>query len=149
MLIYVFGILLPAALVIYTMDWAFMTWMRAEFRSRLVTSLDRLSAEGGAATTPDNPAGFDLADFGLIVIGSGPGGYVAAITPASWARRSSCVEREGLGGICTDGLYPHERAPAQVSEAEPVAPEELRPVGIGRDLRLRRIIQRSLRRRRR
>ena len=39
-------------------------------------------------------------DFDLVVIGSGPGGYVAAIRAAQLGLSVACVEREGLGGIC-------------------------------------------------
>jgi dihydrolipoamide dehydrogenase len=38
--------------------------------------------------------------FDLIVIGSGPGGYVAAIRAAQLGLRTAIVERENLGGIC-------------------------------------------------
>ncbi len=38
--------------------------------------------------------------FDLIVIGSGPGGYVAAIRAAQLGMKVGCVERESLGGIC-------------------------------------------------
>ncbi len=38
--------------------------------------------------------------FDLIVIGSGPGGYVAAIRAAQLGMKSAVVERESLGGIC-------------------------------------------------
>lgn len=43
---------------------------------------------------PDNKT-FDLA-----VIGSGPGGYVAAIRAAQLGMKTAIVEREALGGIC-------------------------------------------------
>src|SRR5215471_2222658 len=39
-------------------------------------------------------------DFDLIVIGSGPGGYVAAIRASQLGLRTACVERAELGGIC-------------------------------------------------
>ncbi|HEX3387243.1 MAG TPA: dihydrolipoyl dehydrogenase [Mucilaginibacter sp.] len=39
-------------------------------------------------------------DFDLIVIGSGPGGYVAAIRAAQLGLKTAIVERESLGGIC-------------------------------------------------
>src|SRR5678809_1149803 len=42
----------------------------------------------------------DATTFDLIVIGSGPGGYVAAIRAAQMGLKVGCVEREGLGGIC-------------------------------------------------
>ncbi len=38
--------------------------------------------------------------FDLIVIGSGPGGYVAAIRAAQLGMKTAIVEREHLGGIC-------------------------------------------------
>jgi dihydrolipoamide dehydrogenase len=38
--------------------------------------------------------------FDIIVIGSGPGGYVAAIRAAQLGFRTAIVEREHLGGIC-------------------------------------------------
>jgi len=38
--------------------------------------------------------------FDLIVIGGGPGGYVAAIRGAQLGLKVACVEREHLGGIC-------------------------------------------------
>ena len=39
-------------------------------------------------------------DFDLIVIGSGPGGYVAAIRASQLGLKTAIVEREDLGGIC-------------------------------------------------
>ena len=39
-------------------------------------------------------------NFDLIVIGSGPGGYVAAIRAAQLGLKVAVVERESLGGIC-------------------------------------------------
>lgn len=38
--------------------------------------------------------------FDLIVVGGGPGGYVAAIRAAQLGLKTACVEREHLGGIC-------------------------------------------------
>jgi len=38
--------------------------------------------------------------YDVIVIGSGPGGYVAAIRAAQLGLRTACIERENLGGIC-------------------------------------------------
>jgi dihydrolipoamide dehydrogenase len=38
--------------------------------------------------------------FDVVVIGSGPGGYVAAIRAAQLGLKTACVERENLGGIC-------------------------------------------------
>ena len=39
-------------------------------------------------------------DFDLIVIGAGPGGYVAAIRAGQLGLKAAIVERENLGGIC-------------------------------------------------
>ena len=36
----------------------------------------------------------------LIIIGAGPGGYVAAIRAAQLGLKTAIVEREHLGGIC-------------------------------------------------
>ena len=38
--------------------------------------------------------------FDIIVIGGGPGGYVAAIRAAQLGMRVAVVEREHLGGVC-------------------------------------------------
>ena len=38
--------------------------------------------------------------YDVIVIGAGPGGYVAAIRAAQLGLKVACVEREHLGGIC-------------------------------------------------
>jgi dihydrolipoamide dehydrogenase len=42
----------------------------------------------------------DVQAFDLIVIGGGPGGYVAAIRAAQLGMKTAVVEREHLGGIC-------------------------------------------------
>jgi dihydrolipoamide dehydrogenase len=42
---------------------------------------------------PDN-------SFDIIILGGGPGGYVAAIRAAQLGMKTACVEREHLGGIC-------------------------------------------------
>jgi len=41
-----------------------------------------------------------LADFEVVVIGAGPGGYVAAIRAAQLGFQTAIVEREAVGGIC-------------------------------------------------
>lgn len=38
--------------------------------------------------------------FDMVVIGAGPGGYVAAIRGAQLGLKVACIERENLGGIC-------------------------------------------------
>lgn len=39
-------------------------------------------------------------DFDLIIIGSGPGGYVSAIRAAQLGLKTAIVEKESLGGVC-------------------------------------------------
>ena len=41
-----------------------------------------------------------MADFDLIVVGAGPGGYVAAIRAAQLGLKTAIVEKEALGGVC-------------------------------------------------
>ena len=39
-------------------------------------------------------------NFDVVVIGAGPGGYVAAIRCAQLGLKTAVVEREYLGGVC-------------------------------------------------
>ena len=39
-------------------------------------------------------------DFDIIIIGSGPGGYVAAIRASQLGLKTAIIEKESLGGIC-------------------------------------------------
>ena len=43
-----------------------------------------------------------MADYDIIVIGSGPGGYIAAIRAAQLGFKTAIVEREHLAGICSN-----------------------------------------------
>jgi len=55
-------------------------------------------------------------DYDLLVIGSGPGGYVAAIRAAQLGQRVAVVERGGVGGVCLNiGCIP---AKAIIKQAE-------------------------------
>ena len=42
----------------------------------------------------------DSKHYDLIVIGSGPGGYVGAIRAAQLGMKTACIERDRLGGVC-------------------------------------------------
>jgi len=42
----------------------------------------------------------DTSHYDLIVIGSGPGGYVGAIRAAQLGMKTACIERDKLGGVC-------------------------------------------------
>jgi dihydrolipoamide dehydrogenase len=44
--------------------------------------------------------GSDRTSFDLIVVGGGPGGYVAAIRAAQLGMTVACVEKDKLGGVC-------------------------------------------------
>ena len=39
-------------------------------------------------------------EYDVVVIGGGPGGYVAAIRSAQLGFKTAVVERENLGGVC-------------------------------------------------
>ena len=41
-----------------------------------------------------------MSDFDIIIIGAGPGGYVAAIRAAQLGLKTAVVERETVGGVC-------------------------------------------------
>jgi dihydrolipoamide dehydrogenase len=41
-------------------------------------------------------------DFDVVIIGSGPGGYVAAIRAAQLGMKTACVEAAELGGVCNN-----------------------------------------------
>ena len=76
-------------------------------------------------------------NFDIIIIGSGPGGYVTAIRAAQLGFKTAIVEREYLGGICLNwGCIPTK---ALLRSAEifplPAARQGLWPVGRRGDLR--------------
>src|SRR5712692_11070444 len=48
----------------------------------------------------DGVAGMAETSFDIVVLGGGPGGYVAAIRAAQLGMKTAVVERENLGGIC-------------------------------------------------
>lgn len=76
--------------------------------------------------------------FDLIVIGGGPGGYVAAIRAAQLGLKTAVVEREHLGGICLNwGCIPTKAllASADVYEKmQHAADYGLDSAGVGFDL---------------
>ena len=69
--------------------------------------------------------------FDLVVIGAGPGGYVAAIRASQLGLKTAIVEREALGGICLNwGCIPTKallKSGEVYEHARP--PGRLRPVG--------------------
>jgi len=82
-----------------------------------------VAAGGGAPIPRLNERNHPMADYDVIVIGSGPGGYVCAIRCAQLGLRTACVEgRETLGGTCLNvGCIPSKallHATHQLHEAE-------------------------------
>jgi len=60
------------------------------------------SAPTAVASSPAVPtaAAGSTMDFDLIVVGGGPGGYVAAIKAAQLGKRTAIVEKDKFGGVC-------------------------------------------------
>ena len=60
-------------------------------------------------------------DVDIVVIGSGPGGYVAAIRAGQLGARTVCVEKEYLGGTCLNwGCIPSKAMIASVERLQHV-----------------------------
>jgi len=72
--------------------------------------VETIAASAPAATTEETdehelnlkPAGVFNADgeYDVVVVGAGPGGYVAAIRAAQLGLKTACIEGKHLGGIC-------------------------------------------------
>src|SRR5438552_16637119 len=72
-------------------------WKRSWRRARSPSSRSTTRTSRG----PSRQRKKRMADqYDLIVLGSGPGGYVAAIRAAQLGLKTAIVERELLGGIC-------------------------------------------------
>src|SRR5574339_1121856 len=70
-------------------------------------------------------------DFDVLVIGAGPGGYVAAIRAAQLGLKTACVEKRGaLGGTCLNvGCIP-SKALLQSSHLYEMAGHDLAKHGV-------------------
>ena len=75
-----------------------------------------------------------MPEHDLVVIGAGPGGYVAAIRAAQLGMNVACVEQEGaLGGTCLRiGCIP-SKALLEASELYRMAQHHLAEYGVGVD----------------
>ena len=59
--------------------------------------------------------------FDLVVIGAGPGGYVAAIRAAQLGLKTAIVEKQHLGGVCLNwGCIPTKALLSGAALAQPV-----------------------------
>ncbi len=72
-----------------------------------------------------------MADYDLVIIGSGPGGYVAAVRAAQLGLKTACVEKaERLGGVCLNvGCIP-SKALLDSSEYYHLAKHQLADHGV-------------------
>lgn len=65
---------------------------------------EKTAASQPAAALPSTAAASAAAgsakDFDIIVVGGGPGGYVAAIKAAQLGKRTAIVEKDKFGGVC-------------------------------------------------
>ncbi len=70
--------------------------------------------------------------FDLIIIGSGPGGYVAAIRAAQLGMKVACVETEALGGVCLNiGCIPTKALLTSAFLAQEVKEADKHGIGLG------------------
>jgi dihydrolipoamide dehydrogenase len=72
----------------------------AESLAEYQTKAEQPNAAMVTADAPESPVTKQAKDFDVIVVGGGPGGYVAAIRAAQLGMNVALVEREHLGGIC-------------------------------------------------
>ena len=76
--------------------------------------------------------------YDLMVIGSGPGGYVAAVKGAQLGLKTAVVERENLGGICLNwGCIPTKalmKSAQAFNYAKPAAAYGFKAEGVEADL---------------
>lgn len=71
-----------------------------KFVHGFMNSRDCLSGIIPSNTLTQTRRNQELMNYDIIVIGSGPGGYVAAIRASQLGFKTAIVERESLGGIC-------------------------------------------------
>src|SRR5262249_52982076 len=102
-----------------------------------------LAGEGRGEGKPHNKNGGDPMPetYDVVVIGAGPGGYVAAIRAAQLGMKVGCVEKRGsLGGTCLNvGCIPSKallQSSEKVAEAgHALAAHGVKVDGVGLDLK--------------
>jgi len=67
-------------------------------------------------------------DFDILVIGGGPAGYAAAIRASQLGKKTLCVEKDKLGGICLNWAAspPRPCSPTPTRGDDQPARQELR-----------------------
>src|SRR5579871_3431637 len=83
----------------------------------LIASISEISERGERAGLEEQEQKMpnDSFDADIVVIGSGPGGYVAAIRAAQLGAKTVCIERDFLGGTCLNwGCIPSKALIASV-----------------------------------
>ena len=66
----------------------------------MTTSTPESSDPKSSDPKSSDPKSFDPESFDIVIIGGGPGGYVAAIRASQLGASVAVVERENMGGIC-------------------------------------------------
>ena len=80
------------------------------------------TAAAAPAAVPVEAAAAPAGPKTVLVIGGGPGGYVAAIRAAQLGAKVTLVEKEHLGGTCLNiGCIPHQVPAAQRGAGRPTS----------------------------
>ena len=72
--------------------------------------------------------------FDVVVLGAGPGGYVAAIRAAQLGKKTAIIETEYWGGVCLNvGCIP-TKSLLRNAELAHIVTKEAKTFGIGGDI---------------
>jgi dihydrolipoamide dehydrogenase len=91
--------------VVHVVQFVFVALAALDLLSRtsqtIKPSQKSMVAPGKGVQYPQKyPPNLDCMQYDLIIIGSGPGGYVAAIRASQLGMQVAIVEKESLGGVC-------------------------------------------------
>ena len=85
-----------------------------------------------------------MADYDLVIIGAGPGGYVAAVRAAQLGLQTAVIERDAPGGVCLNwGCIPSKNLIHQADRFHSLGEMEAVGVAVDRGARPRRGTRRS------